>query len=231
MRKFRAFNITYKLKNFLKPTRRRFFSIMLFVFGLFVIPFVLVNVLLIYDYQDQIYAEENFGNLTDTRVLIVFGAGLNTTAERPSLLLRDRLDTAVKLYETGKAQKILVSGDNRFEDYNEPQVMYNYLLSKGVKDFDLTADFAGRTTYETCFRAKEIFGINEAILVTQKFHLTRALYTCEVLGIDSQGAIADSHEYESIRRNQLRELFAIPNTFYKLHINPPLVVLGEKIAI
>jgi len=106
------------------------------------------------------------------RVAIVFGAGLQRDGT-PSAVLRDRVATAASLYFEGKVQKLLMSGDNRFLDYNEPGSMKAYAISLGVPGEDIVLDYAGRRTYDTCYRAREIFGLDEAILVTQTYHLPR----------------------------------------------------------
>ena len=115
------------------------------------------------------------------RVAIVFGAGLQWDGT-PSPVLRDRITTASDLYFNGKVEKILMSGDNRFVDYNEPGAMLNYALDLGVPREDIVLDFAGRRTYDTCYRARAIFGVTDAVLVTQAFHLPRAVFTCNSLG-------------------------------------------------
>ncbi len=167
-------------------------------------------------------------NVPSTPVAIVFGAGLRRDGQ-PTIVLRDRVAMAAQLYAAGKVKKILMSGDNRFIDYNEPQAMREYAWSLGIPDEDIVLDYAGRSTYETCYRAKAIFGLDEAILVTQRFHLPRALYTCHALGIKAVGVAADWHPY---RRSahlfwQLRELFATLNAFWDIHIRRPLPVLGN----
>ena len=120
------------------------------------------------------------------RVAIVFGAGWGWDG-RPSPVLRDRIAIAADLYFAGKVEKILMSGDNRFIDYNEPGAMREYALSLGVPDTAIVLDYAGRRTYDTCYRAKEIFMLEQALLVTQSFHLPRAIYTCNQLGLPSAG--------------------------------------------
>ena len=108
---------------------------------------------------------------------IVFGAGLWRDGS-PSPVLQDRVATAADLYFSGKVKKILMSGDNRFIYYNEPGAMKKFALSLGVPEEDIVLDYAGRRTYDTCYRARAIFGLKEAILVTQSFHLPRALILC-----------------------------------------------------
>jgi SanA protein len=205
--------------------------VFLFFFGLLIIPLFIVNFFIRRDFQVLIYSETEYQNMNETRVGIVFGAGLDKKAEEPSIILKDRLDTAVILYQSGKVQKLIVSGDNRFENYDEPTVMHNYLVNKGVSEFDIERDFAGRNTYDTCFRAKEIFGVSETILISQNFHLPRAMFTCQNLGIQVQGASADRNVYVKRYYNNFRETFAMIDTFIKIYISPPTVVLGEEIVI
>jgi len=124
---------------------------------------------------------------------------------------------------------LLFSGDNRFIYYNEPGAMHQYALSLGVPEEVIVLDFAGRSTYDTCYRAKEIFGIKEAILVTQYFHLPRALYICHVLGINAFGVPADRREYSTgpwVYWN-IRELPATLNALWQVYVTHPLPVLGE----
>jgi vancomycin permeability regulator SanA len=167
-------------------------------------------------------------NAEDAPAVIVFGAGLWRDGS-PTPVLRDRIKTARDLYFAGKVRKILMSGDNRFVEYNEPAAMRRYAISLGVPDEDIVLDFAGRRTYDTCYRALNIFDLENVILVTQDFHLPRALYTCKVLGIDVQGVPANQREY---RRGsqiywQLRETFATIVALWEVHITHPLPILGE----
>ena len=112
---------------------------------------------------------------------IVFGASAYT--DGPSQVLRDRLDTAYQLYKDGKAKYILVSGDNSTSHYNEPKVMQQYLVDRGVPSKIIYYDFAGLRTYDTCWRAKNVFGVERAYLVTQSRHLPRASFLCKSVGI------------------------------------------------
>ena len=109
----------------------------------------------------------------ETPVALVFGAGIRADG-RLSPMLADRMDTAIALYQAGKVRKLLVSGDNRFVDYDEPGRMYDYAVARGVPAADVVRDYAGRRTYDTCYRAKAIFGVERALLITQRFHLPRA---------------------------------------------------------
>lgn len=120
-------------------------------------------------------------------VALVLGAGL-TAAGTPTPFLAARLDAAVHLYRSGSVTVILVSGDNRTHSYDEPTAMADYLVAHGVPAGDIVRDFAGRDTYDSCSRAKRIFGIDRLVLVSQGYHLPRAVATCRGLGVDATGA-------------------------------------------
>ncbi|MEN9562750.1 MAG: hypothetical protein RIR73_994 [Chloroflexota bacterium] len=162
------------------------------------------------------------------RVVIVFGAGLLRDGSAGPVL-SDRMLTAVNLYQAGKVEKILISGDNREITYNEPEAGRQYALERGVPDEDIVLDYAGRRTYDTCYRAKYIFGVEEAILVTQDFHMPRALTLCNWFGVDSNGVEADNRYF--LKRSRIwwnfREAFAVFQAAWDLMITKPLPVLGE----
>ncbi len=161
-------------------------------------------------------------------VAIVFGAGLWRDGS-PSPILRDRVETAADLYFAGKVEKLLMSGDNRFIYHNEPGAMREYALSLGVPDEDIVLDYAGRRTYDTCYRAGKIFGVRQAILVTQAFHLPRSLYTCNMLGVDAVGVAAGNRQYRprSLAWWHGREIPATLVALWEVHIVHPLPVLGD----
>ena len=167
-------------------------------------------------------------NAPEKSVAIVFGAGLWRDGS-PTPVLRDRVSTAAELYFAGKVNKILMSGDNRTEFHNEPGAMREYALSLGIPGEDIVLDYAGWRTYDTCYRAISIFHIDDAILVTQAFHLPRAIYTCNHLGLPSVGVTADQREYR--RRSLLwwnsREIPATLVALWEVHFTRPLPVLGE----
>jgi SanA protein len=164
----------------------------------------------------------------ENKVAIVFGAGLWGDGS-PSPVLRDRVATAANLYFAGKIAKLLMSGDNSFPGYNEPAAMQAYALELGIPQDAIILDFAGRRTYDTCYRAKNVFGIQQAVLVTQGFHLPRAIYTCNLLGMRVIGVAANLrqyHRYVQLYWN-LRELPATLVAMWQLHISHPLPVSGD----
>jgi len=165
--------------------------------------------------------------LSPQKAAVVFGAGL-TSSGRPTAVLKDRVATAVELYQAGKVEKILMSGDNRFIDYNEPGAMKNYALELGMPEEDIVLDYAGRRTYDTCYRAGAIFQLDKAILVTQWFHLPRALYTCSALGLETVGVAADRRSYRDEDFWKVREILASLIAMIQVHLTHPEPVLGEQ---
>lgn len=163
---------------------------------------------------------------------IVFGARVHGDG-RLSSMLRDRVDTAVDLYLAGKVDRLLMSGDNSVETYNEPGAMMEYAITRGVPAAAIQPDYAGRRTYDTCYRARHIFGLEEAILVTQEFHLPRALFTCRALGLDARGVIADRRAYAeaSLRWSESRELAALVVALADVVRRNPAPIMGEPIPL
>lgn len=138
---------------------------------------------------------------------IVFGAAVYRGG-RLSTVLRDRMDTAINLYKQGSVGQLLVSGDGLTARYDEPSAMKAYAAQRGVPADDILVDLGGRRTYDSCYRAQQFFDVNEAILVTQAFHLPRALFVCEGLGIDAVGVEADMRVYRGARWYEFREVAA-----------------------
>jgi vancomycin permeability regulator SanA len=161
-------------------------------------------------------------------VALVLGAGLNRDGT-PGIVLQDRVEKAAELYFSGKVQKLLMSGDNSTIYYDEPGAMRDYALSLGVPEEDIVLDFAGRRTYDSCYRAKAIFGVDDLIVVTQAFHLPRALLLCNNLGIDASGVPADDENYrlQSYTYWWVREIFATQKAYWDVFITPPELILGE----
>jgi len=158
---------------------------------------------------------------------IVFGGGISD--QKPKPLLQKRLDTAYSLLSDGHVDKLILSGDNRSLDYNEPQAMYNYLVDqKQVNPDNLQLDFAGRSTYETCERASKIFSLDKAYLISESIHLSRAIYLCRHFGIEAFGIASpstpDGGEY-------WREILARDKAVFNSLLIGERTVLGEKIDL
>ncbi len=161
------------------------------------------------------------------RIAIVFGARVWEN-NRLSDALYDRVITAVELHRAGRVKKILMSGDNPSESYDEPTAMKDAAIKFGVPAEDIVLDFAGRRTYDTCFRAKEIFEIKKAILVTQEFHQARSLYLCNNLGVDSIGITADRRTYLNENNWAVREFLAVAGAWFEMNFLPFEPITGNK---
>ena len=183
-------------------------------------------------YRDLIYGHGDETSIPAQPVAVVFGAGYWPNGVL-STILRERLDAAVQLYREGRVKKLLFSGDNSRVDYNEPAKMLEYALSQGVPRDAIVLDYAGRRTYDTCYRAGAIFGVSNAVLVTQYYHLPRALTTCEGLGLHAVGYAANRYPYRGIYLilYRLREVPALWRTWWDLHIVRPKPILGEPLPI
>lgn len=160
------------------------------------------------------------------RVAIVFGASVYGNGDL-SPILEDRVDTAIELYRARKVDRILVSGDNRHASYNEPKAMQEYLVTHAVAPQDVIVDYAGRSTYETCLRAKDVFGLQRAVLVSQGYHLPRALYIANNLGLDAVGMAGDLRLKPKADYQGFREWAAEVKAYLNLKYFPPDVLLGD----
>jgi SanA protein len=178
------------------------------------------------------YKEEYQATPASPRIAIVFGARVYSS-ERLSAMLRDRVDTAIELYHAGKVDKLLLSGGQNGLEYDEPAAMMNHALERGVPAEALQPDYGGRRTYDSCYRATHIFQIEQAILVTQEFHLPRALLLCDNLGIEVIGVKADRRVYDprSIAWSETREIPALLAALVDLVRRPLPPILGEPIPL
>jgi len=165
------------------------------------------------------------------KVAIVFGAAVWPDG-RLSHVLKDRVQTGVELYRAGKVRKLLMTGDNSRTEYNEPEAMKKEAVRLGVPEEDVVLDYAGFRTYDSCYRARDVFGLDEAILVTQRFHLPRTLYTARKLGLEAVGVVADRRVYLNRKRYALREWPALLWAWIELNVTRPQPhFLGEFLPI
>jgi vancomycin permeability regulator SanA len=161
-----------------------------------------------------------------TEVAVVFGAGL--WDGEPSPYLAHRLDAAAKLYREHRIEVVLVTGDNSREDYDEPDAMRAYLTRHGVPDTRIVSDYAGFDTWDSCVRARKIFGVHKAVLISQGFHIRRAVALCQAAGITSYGvAVADKHN-TTWYYGGTRELFAAGKAALDVVLRPDPRFLGPK---
>ena len=204
-------------------TRRRRLIVWLLVDAAVVIVLIGLAVLVI----NLIVALSARGSIVDraedapqAQVAIVLGAKVYPGG-RLSPMLTDRLDTGVLLYKLGKVKKLLLSGDHGQTTYDEVNAMLRYVLDRGVPDQDIFTDHAGFSTYDTMYRARDVFRVTNALVVTQKFHLARAVYTARSLGLDATGVPADIQPYANERRFAVRDWLARTKAFFQLHVSKP----------
>ena len=166
----------------------------------------------------------------DPECILVLGCAV-WPGNEPSPMLKDRLDTAIELYKKGAAPKLLLSGDNSIKEYSEPDCMYKYTLKQGVPEEDIFLDFAGFSTYDSVYRSHAVFMADRMIAVTQKYHLFRALKTCDALGITAKGVASNQRKYSGRTYREAREVLARDKDLIKDIFKPEPVFLGEEIPV
>lgn len=169
--------------------------------------------------------------LPQTDAILVLGAYFNPNTGKPSDMLEDRLATAYEIYTKNPDTKIIVSGDHGRKDYDEVNGMKDYLMAKGVPDEYIFMDHAGFSTYESMYRAKEIFQVQSLTVVTQDYHLYRAIFDSRKMGIESYGVIADKRYYPGMNYYKLREVAARNKDFLYALVKPEPTFLGEPIPV
>lgn len=168
--------------------------------------------------------------LSDVDCIIVLGCQVKPDGT-PSAMLRDRLDRAVELYKAGAAPKIIMSGDHGTKEYDEVHTMKNYAIEAGVPSEDIFIDHAGFSTYESIYRANEIFDADNIIVVTQEYHLYRALYIAQKFGLENHGVTSDYHTYAGQSVRDAREVLARVKDFATCILKPEPTYLGDAIPV
>lgn len=159
--------------------------------------------------------------------ILVLGCSVRPDGS-PSLMLTDRLRRAVELYQAGWAPKLLMSGDNGQEEYNEVAVMKAWAVEHGVPPEDIVLDYAGFSTYDSVYRARDIFSVSRMIVVTQEYHMYRALYLARALGVEAWGVAADGQNYPGQQARDLREILARDKDILSALLKPQPKYLGQK---
>ncbi len=204
--------------------KRKILKILAGIFVLFLIVTLIINQS-IKSYVDNI-CTANEG----AQAALILGARVYDSG-RMSPIFRDRVDTAFALYQAKRVEKLLVSGDHGQLDYDEVNAAREYLLERGVLEKDIFLDHAGFDTYDSVYRAKEIFGATSLMIVTQNFHLPRALYIADRLGIKACGQSADLQSYAGAERMETREIFARLKAFLNVKFKSKPRFLGERIDL
>lgn len=200
----------------------------LILFSVLIITIILIigsiNLYMYLTTKDQFSKE-----LENADCILVLGAGIRNN--QPSPMLQDRLDEAIALYQQGKAPKIIMSGDHGKDDYNEVSIMKQYAIDQGIPSSDIFMDHAGFSTYDSLYRVKEIFQAENIIVVTQDYHLYRALYIANHLGISAVGYPSNPRNYNGQFSRDLREIIARCKDFVTCMIKPEPTYLGEVIPV
>lgn len=196
-----------------------------------------INFFVVLSTKNQILSQEELQqmhkneseNKANIDCILILGAGI--WGDKPSHMLEDRLLQGIELYEKGISEKIIMSGDHGKEDYDEVNIMKQFAIDKGVKSEDIFMDHAGFSSYDSMYRAKEIFQVKKVVIVTQKYHLYRALYIAKQLGIEAYGVPANPREYVGQTYREMREILARDKDFVKCIFKPEPTYLGETIPV
>lgn len=179
--------------------------------------------------KNQILSEEEVTKIENVNAILVLGAGI--WGDKPSHMLEDRLLEAISLYEKGVSSKIIMSGDHGRKEYDEVNIMKDFAIQNGIPSEDIFMDHAGFSSYDSLYRAREIFGVKKVLIVTQKYHLYRALYIANKLGIEAYGIPSNPRKYGGQTKRELREILARNKDFVKCILKPNPTYLGETIPI
>ncbi len=198
------------------------------IIGLVLSAIFLINLAVNLKTKQYIFSE--IEKVPKTEVALILGAKVFTDG-RLSDMLRDRADMAIELYKSGKVSKILMSGDHGTKEYDEVNAVKKYLLEKGISGNDIFLDYAGFDTYDSMYRAKEIFQAQSVSIISQNFHLPRAVYIGRSLGLEAYGISADTHVYGGIENNRNREILANIKAFWDVNLLVKSKFLGELIPL
>ena len=188
-----------------------------------------INVYVKTSTKKQILREEECSDLSEIDCIIILGAA--AWGDKPSPMLEDRILQGIQLYQNGVSKKIIMSGDHGKDNYDEVNIMKQFAIEKGIPSEDIFMDHAGFSTYDSIYRAKEVFGAKKIIIVTQKYHLYRALYIANSLGLEAYGVGSDPREYVGKTNREVREILARDKDFVKCIFRPEPTFLGEPIPI
>ena len=197
-------------------------------FTIVLIVIIILNIFVFLDNKDNMYIIDDLEEDKFDCILIL-GAGVEN--EKPSPILEDRLLTGIELYKRNFSKKIVVSGDHGQINYDEVNVMKNYLIENGIPSQDIFMDHAGFSTYDSIYRIKDIFDADKVLIVTQKFHLYRALHISKEFNLETVGVIADQNQYSGQFKRELREIIARAKDVIKSMFKPKPKYLGEIIPI
>lgn len=213
----------------MKRKAKRIFTVLVSAAVLLAAAVLVPNFIVVNKTKSNIVTLEEAAKLSDIDCAVILGAGVRDG--KPTPMLKDRLLTGIELYKSGAAKKLIMSGDHGSKDYDEVNIMKSFAVENGVPDSDIFMDHAGFSTYETVYRAKEIFEADNIIIVSQEYHLYRALYIAEKLDVKVAGVSADLRAYKGQIKRELREILARDKDFFNCIIKPEPTYLGDKIPV
>lgn len=218
-----------KIKQPVKIKLKRVLTILSILAVMGIVTAVVINTYMIQSTKTRIITQEEAAEL-EADCILVLGAGVRPNGS-PSNMLEDRLLRGIELYEKGASGKLLMSGDHGRKHYDEVNVMKQFALDRGVPSEDVFMDHAGFSTYESMYRARDIFKAEKVVIVTQKYHLYRAIYAAKRLGLDAYGVASDQRVYAGQRRRDVREVLARCKDFGTGIFKPEPTYLGEAIPV
>lgn len=204
------------------------FLLILFILGMSASFFI--NTYMKVSTSDRMISAEEAVLLDHVDCILILGAGV-TENGTPTNMLEDRLSQGIELYELGVSDRILMSGDHGRLDYDEVNVMKQFAMAAGVPSAHIFMDHAGFSTYESIYRARDIFEADRIIIVTQDYHLYRALYIAEKLGLDAYGVASNPRQYHGQNLRDIREVMARIKDFFNCMIQPEPTFLGDAIPV
>ena len=204
---------------------KKIFKILIVIAIISIILVLSINFYVVGIAKNKMIKDNDYSSLKNVDCILILGAGI--WGDKPSPMLQDRLDEGIKLYKEGIASKIIMSGDHGREEYDEVNIMKEYAIEQGVPSEDIFMDHAGFSTYESIYRAKEIFDADNIVIVTQEYHLYRALYIADKLNINAYGVNSDPRKYSGQVFREFREILARNKDFINCIIKPKPTYLKE----
>ena len=208
---------------------KKIIIIILSLILLSIVGILTVNFYVVLSTKSRIISIDEAKDLTDVDCILVLGAGVYGNKPRP--MLEDRILTGIELYNNGVAKKIIMSGHHGQEDYDEVNVMKSYAIDEGINSSDIFMDHAGFSTYDSIYRLKEIFEVDKVVIVTQEYHLYRALYIAKELEIEAYGVSANLRDYPGQFKREVREILARDKDLVKVIFKPSSTYVGETIPV
>lgn len=219
-----------EIRMLIKKLFKKFVRTAIILAALLLVSVYAINSYMVDKTESRIYSRESLPADSECDCILILGCSVRPNGT-PSSMLADRLDEGIALYKKGAAKKIIMSGDHGRRDYDEVEVMKNYAIKKGVPSKDIFKDHAGFSTYESIYRAKEVFCADNVIIVTQLYHMYRAIHIADSLGVKAVGVNSDPRSYLGHQYNELREMAARTKDFAQCIVKPKPTYLGDAIPV